>query len=380
MYNLKCSNMSFNYVYFSAPPYLQDLHSQMKFLMANSKAKNTTKTQNSYLKSWFRYCQLAKIPGCPVGGWHLAMYATSLVMGGRIKSADSIANYVSAVHTYHTDMGFNCPTPSQFGPLKRVIDGFRRLARRPVKRSLPVTPTILVNFLITQLPPPFCPIAFHNLITFKILSLFYFLTMLRASSFLPTAYNDVDTRRLVCWGDVHNIHFQGVQGILISLELTKTIQNGERVQQVPLAANHDIPQLCPVRAIAALRNIVGEHNITDRTPLFQTRDYDGNLRPILRKKFDDWYRLRLREMDLDASKFTLHGFRAGGIQQVLMSEQNLALAKITSDHTSDVILNYSFVPADRRLTISQKINRNLNNVINKDISYEPLPANVLRDV
>ena len=62
-----------------------------------------------------------------------------------------------------------------------------------------------------------------------------------------------------------------------------------------------------------------------------------------------------------------------------MSEHNLALAKITSDHTSDVILNYSFVPADRRLTISQKINRNLNNVINNNILYEPLPANVLRD-
>ena len=169
-------------MFLSAPPYLHDLHSQMKFLMANAKAKNTNKTQNSYLKSWFRYCQLAKIPGCPVGGWHLAMYATSLVMGGKIKSADSIANYVSAVRSYHTDMGFNCPSPSQFGPLKRVIDGFRRLARRPIKRSLSITPTILVNFLITELAPPFCPIAFSNLITFKILSLFYFLTMQRYQS------------------------------------------------------------------------------------------------------------------------------------------------------------------------------------------------------
>ena len=142
--------------------------------------------------------------------------------------------------------------------------------------------------------------------------------------------------------------------------------------------NNEVPQLCPVRAIAALRSIVGEENITDRTPLFQSRDYDGNLRPILRKKFDDWYRFRLQEMDLDASQFTLHGFRSGGIQQVLMSEQNLALAKITSDHTSDVILDYSFVPADRGLTISQKINRNLNSIINNAITYEPLPANVLR--
>ena len=130
-----------------------------------------------------------------------------------------------------------------------------------------------------------------------------------------------------------------------------------------------------------MRKIIGEENITTTTPLFQTRDYDGKLRPILRKKFDDWYRHRLQEMGQNPAQYTLHGFRAGGIQQVLMSESNLALAKITSDHTSDVILDYSHVPADRRLTISQKVNRNLNSVVNKAIQYETsLPAVVLHDV
>ena len=116
-----------------------------------------------------------------------------------------------------------------------------------------------------------------------------------------------------------------------------------------MAANDSCPLLCPVRAIALLRQIIGDENITPDTPLFQTRDYHGNLRPILRHKFDAWYRFRLREMDLDATKYTLHGWRSGGIQQVLMSENNLALAKLTSDHTSDVILEYSQVPANRRL-------------------------------
>ena len=205
--------------------------------------------------------------------------------------------------------------------------------------------------------------------------------MLRASSFLPESYGNVNTLRLVCWGNVRYMDHEGVEGICIELRRTKTIQNGERIQQVPLAANNDTPILCPLRAIAVLRSIVGENNITPDTPLFQTRDYDGTLRPILRHKFSDWFRFRLKEMKVDPSLYTLHGYRHGGIQQVLMSEQNLALAKITSDHTSDVILDYSFVPADRRLTISQKINRNLNNVVNNAITYtEPLPANVLHQV
>ena len=88
-------------------------------------------------------------------------------------------------------------------------------------------------------------------------------------------------------------------------------------------------------------------------------------------------------MGCDPELYTLHGFRHGGVHQVLMSENNLALAKITSDHTSDVILEYSNVPADRRLVISQKINRNLNCYVLGEsfahsLAFSPLPPGVLR--
>ena len=87
----------------------------------------------------------------------------------------------------------------------------------------------------------------------------------------------------------------------------------------------------------------------------------------------------LSEMGADANLYTLHAWRHGGIQQVLMSEGNLALAKLTSDHTSDVILEYGNVPADRRLVISQKINRNLSRHVNGGLALmNDLPAQVLR--
>ena len=361
-----------------APPHLATLHGQMKFLMAQALAPNTKKTQNSYLKAWRKYADFAKV-AMPVGGWHLAMFATSLVVEGRVRSADSLSNYVSAVRKYHHDLGMDCPTPSQFGPLDRIIKGLRNVSLRPVKKSRPITPTILLNFLTTRLPPPLCPYQDHILSTYKILSLFYFLSMLRASSFLQTSYNAVDSVRLVCWGNVSNENFDGIPGICLTLDKTKTIQACQRRQKIPLAQNDECPLLCPVRALALLRSIVGDHNITPDTPLFQTRDFAGNLRPILRHKFDSWYKFRLGEMGLDASQFTLHGWRHGGIQQVLMSEDNLALAKLTSDHSSDVILEYSNVPADRRLLISRKINRNLSRYVNGGIALmQDLPHNVLR--
>ena len=119
-------------------------------------------------------------------------------------------------------------------------------------------------------------------------------------------------------------------------------------------------------------------NIGPDTPLFQTRTYDGALRPVLYHKFNAWYRFRLTEMGLDAKLFTLHGFRHGGIQQTLMSEGNLALCKITSVHSSDVILEYSHVPADRRLTISQKVNGNLTTfALGSSRAVAGLPSRVL---
>ena len=188
------------------------LHSQMKFLMSQAKAPSTKKTQSSQLKAWHRYEDFAKIT-IPVGGWHLAMFATSLVVEGRVKSGASLANYISAVRGYHHDNGLDCPTPSQYGPLDSIMKGLRKVSLRPTKRSLPITPEILVNFLKTNLPPPFCPYEAHILTTYKILALFYFLTMLRASSFMPKAYNDVDPVRLITWGNVTNESFDGIPGI-----------------------------------------------------------------------------------------------------------------------------------------------------------------------
>ena len=360
-----------------APPHLRSLHAQMRFLMSKAKKPSTTKSQQSMLKTWHRYAFTNQVT-LPVGGWHLALFATQVVREGRIKSADSLANYVSAVRSYHLDLGLDCPTPSQFGPLKRVIDGFRDVAQRPVKKSLPITPNILINFLNTTLPPPFCTYDTQQLQVYKVLCLTYFLSMLRSSSLIPKTYGDVDPVRLLCWGNIQQVAFGEFRGLIFELHKTKTIKNMERIQTVSLAQNDDCPMLCPVRAILRLKDIIGEANIGPNTPVFQTRDYQGRLRPILYHKFDKWYRFRLQEMGLNSALYTLHAWRHGGIQQTLMSEQNLALVKITSDHSSDVILEYSQVPADRRLLISQKVNRNLTTFVTGLVPAGPyLPANVL---
>ena len=112
--------------------------------------------------------------------------------------------------------------------------------------------------------------------------------MLRCSSLIPRTYGEADPERQVCWGNLDDLLYNGSTGFTVNLHKTKTIQFRERVLEVPLARNDQCPLLCPVRAIAILRNIIGDHNITADTPLFQVRDRTGTLRPILRHNYEAW--------------------------------------------------------------------------------------------
>ena len=123
------------------------------------------------------------------------------------------------------------------------------------------------------------------------------------------------------------------------------------------------PLLCPVKAILRLVDIYGKHRCYGNRPIFQVPDGDGAFKVIMRHKFDKWFGMRLGNMGLNPALYTLHGFRHAVIQEHLMVEDNLALCKLSSDHRSDAILEYSHVPVDRRLQISTKINNSLASAI-----------------
>ena len=84
---------------------------------------------------------------------------------------------------------------------------------------------------------------------------------------------------------------------------------------------------------------------------------------VQRHKYDWWFKLRLKNMGVDPKLYTLHGFRHAGIQECLLAEANLALCKLSSDHSSDAILEYAFIPPERRLRISSKVNHSLASAI-----------------
>ena len=309
---------------------------------------------NSEARSYFAYCELANIEPFPINGYNLTLYATWLALSGRLKSADSIAQYISAVSVLHSERGLQCVTPTQFGPLGQVIRGFRRMAQRPVKRSHPITPPILFNLLAaTPLHHPVLRVSII-LTIFHAFGLLLFLSMVRSANLVPKTRSNIDWDAILQWKNVRSIN----GGVLLIVHKSKTNQFAGQPHEIPLAASPDL-RFCPVTALRRLMRVYGPENCGPDSPVFRIPTSSGVWLPMIKSDYVSYFKSRISGMGLNSSNFSLHGFRHGSIQQMLLVEGNIALCKIQSGHTSDAILAYSTVPATRRLDISARVNRHL---------------------
>ena len=338
----------------------------MRFVQRHAWAPNTIKAIASEWKAFKEFCRLANIFWLPIEAWVLCYFAMWLVTSGRVKSRDSLAQYVSAVRTVHKVLEFpDIPTPSQYGPLDMILKGVRRLAMHKTKKSLPVTPPILKNLLTSSVPSHFATDVHTTVHVFKQLSLIYYLTMLRSSNLIPQSVNKVDLQMVLCWENIKPLRNNISNGIVITVKKSKNNQFGAREHYVPLAAASN-PLLCPVKAILSLVDIYGKKSCSGPVPVFKIPDRTGKFVPVTRTKYDLWFKARLSHMGLNSSFYTLHAFRHGGIQETMLAEANYALCRLTSDHSSDAIMEYSFIPPERRLGISEKVNRSLAAAIDMD--------------
>ena len=331
----------------------------MKYVQSKAWAPNTFKAISSQWKAFKTFCNLAGITHLPIPAYVICFFAIWLLSSGRVKTKGSLAQYVSAIRTVHKMLRLEeVPTPSQYGPLDMILKGTRRLAQHRTKKSLPVSPPILANLLQSEIPSHFGHTFQQTIQIYRYLCLLYFLTMLRSSNLIAKSLKSIDLKMILCWEDVKPLRNNINNGIVISVPKAKNNQFGERVHEIPLAAASN-PLLCPVKAILGLVEIYGKDKCYGNRPIFQAPDGNGGFKVIQRHKFDSWFKMRLGNMNLDPSLFTLHGFRHAGIQEHLLAEGNLALCKLSSDHSSDAIMEYSFIPADRRMRISSKVNRHL---------------------
>ena len=325
------------------------LQETLNKLRAMAWASSTVKSLNSRQKAYVQFCENYNIVPIPASPEDLSLFATWLVASERIKSADSIRQYLSAVRTMHRANGSDCVTPKSNHLLDTAVRGIARMLAKPPKRMAPITPGILHH--ITSFPsvfPESSPWAARATITIiKQLYKVLFFSMARISSFVPDCQGNFDGRRQLTWDRVELYP----DGAVLKLPLTKTIQTAGRVQEISLARAQD-SDYCPVAALSLVASIRGECRAGD--PVFAMPSKNG-WSPLSRYNVDLVLTAQLKNAGIDSSMYSFHSFRRGGIQFAMRLEPRLHLIRLQSDHSSKAFEAYTALPAETRFDLTQKM-------------------------
>ena len=80
---------------------LDELRQVNQHIQSNAFAARTKSNLNSMLKAFIQFTLIYKIPSMPASGDILCLFATWLFVSGKVHSAQSVRNYLSAVRTWH---------------------------------------------------------------------------------------------------------------------------------------------------------------------------------------------------------------------------------------------------------------------------------------
>ena len=300
------------------------------------------------MRAYEQFCDELAITHEPPTGEDMRQFA-AWVMLYRCSRESSLRQYLSAVKTHFRHQNMFVPAPSEYGPLGAVVEGSKRMFPGPVRRSLPVSIPILRNLVFSR-PPVMA--TWRQRMTLRILkdtAIILFFTMLRSSSLFPPWAAAADTDRNMVWSRVQFVE----GGAKIAVILAKTQQHFRRVHEVVLAEGEGSP-FCPVAALRRLKTMrgqpVGPHDHVFQLPLGQSAAEGWRI--LVKSDFHSWFKQRISQMNLEADKYMIHGFRHGAVSLAISEEPNLALVKVASDHSSDAIWAYAQVAASRKRSVA----------------------------
>ena len=268
------------------------------------------------------------------------MYAYVQFLSRSLKPP-SVRNYLSGVKMLHILHGLPF-SHSENALLQLQLRGISRLNPHVPVRAIPVTPDILL--------------AFHRLMDDEdslhrcvwACSLFLFYLMARLGSILPTSTSTPKTKFLTR----KRVNFS-IQGLLVTLLHTKTIQFGKRRLHMPLLRMDSI--LCPVQAYSkAVSGVTGS-----RGPAFVFFK-NTKLQWLTTSKFIRTFRAVLSSGGIPhASSFTGHSFRRGGASWAFQAGVPGELIQICGDWASDAYKIYLEFSMDNKLDLAKAFTKNL---------------------
>jgi hypothetical protein len=218
---------------------------------------------------------------------------------------------------------------------KLMFKGLARTVPQHVRRSLPITPTILLDI--------YKELDFNNSnhVTLWAAFLISFFLLCRKSNIVPNSMKKFDKNKQFTRQDfiVDN------NCLLVVVKWSKTIQVKERVELMPIVS---IPGsvLCPVKAYKNMLKVFPGSHID---PAFTVRSKQGNLVPLAYHFFQKSLKYFIGLTGRDSKRYSTHGFRRGGATFAFKCKVPGELIKKMGDWKSDIYQIYLDMSVDDRL-------------------------------
>ena len=335
----------------------QVLHSVAMMLQGNALATSSKEKVTATQRRFTNYLHEYSVTIGPGGisNDQLRYYIAFLFSSASINSMDTIHSYISmGVRTWHLDNGFPWVPLDERPTVKSVMAGARRLLAGSTgsRKKLPITLQMLDAIRLQ--------IDFSNPmeVCWWTAALLAFFCLLRKANVAAPLRQNADAAAALRKGASskyvpaaptrEDIRIDALTGKLcLRLRNTKTIQNQERVLNIPIAniASHS---LCPSAALKMYLRNTAERPVQET--LFGWYTQNGSWHVMNHDDFVKLFKRKLAATGIDPSAYAGHSFRRGGATFAFAQAglQDLHI-KALGDWVSSVFMRYCEVQEELRV-------------------------------
>ena len=188
---------------------------------------------------------------------------------------------------------------------------------------------------------------------FRTLYNILFFGLPRVGNLLPYTASKFSVFKHLTWDKIELCH----DGIIINLQVTKTIQNFERVLRIPISGYNKRKEYCVVSGLNKMKSLK-DYPMKPKDPVFNVYD-EGKWAPMTKKRFGNFLKAHLEYLGIDLRLITPSSFRKGGLSHMLLREGNMELLRLQGDWISDSYKRYLVIPAEQRFSVTSKALQNM---------------------
>ena len=280
-------------------------------------------TYSSYRRSWKEFRKFQSDFNLPKSIDVQQLCAFAVLLSSRIRSAETIKNYLQGVHAIACLKGKMCPDLT-VKPIKQTIKGLRVKLAFTSRQAAPLTPEMLKQMYdrVDHSDPTQVALWAATIVGWWLL--------LRKSNLVPNTLSDFNSDNQFMRSD-----FKSHRKLtLVSIRWSKTLRDKEKILKVPLVPANS--KICPVKAFDHMVQLIPAKG---SNPAFCVPK--GRRRvPITYRKLNAFIKSLVEVLGYDPDHYSTHSIRRGGCS--FMAECNIRTELIATvgNWKSDCYLRY----------------------------------------